>query len=231
MTAYFIAATGTGIGKTFITAGLLRYLRETGREVHGFKPVVSGYETPQGTDPAFLLEALGRPVTDDTVAEISPFRFKEPLSPDMAAMREGREIDFEALVAFCRKGAAATGTVLIEGVGGAIVPLDSSHTTLDLMLALDLPVLLVAGSYLGSLSHSFTTVAALKAAGIKVAALVVNDAGTSEEAPAIPLADTAAALRRFLPEYEIVSLPRHPKGEDFAPIWSALDRQSEKSGA
>jgi dethiobiotin synthetase len=231
MTAYFIAATGTGIGKTFITAGLLQYLRETGHEVHGFKPVVSGYETPKGTDPAFLLEALGRPVTEDTVAEIAPFRFREPLSPDMAAAREGREIDFEALVAFCRNASAMSGTVLIEGVGGAIVPLTTSHTTLDLMLALDLPVLLVAGSYLGSLSHSFTTVAALKAAGVRVASLVVNDAGTSEEAPAIPLADTVAALHRFLPEYEIVTLPRRPKGENFALIWSALSRQSQKAGA
>jgi len=224
MSAFFITATGTGIGKTFVTAGLLRYLRENGREACGFKPVVSGYEVPAGSDPALILEAMGHAVTDEAVARITPFRFKAPLSPDMAALKEEREINFNALTAFCREAATRPGTVLIEGVGGVMVPLDTTHTTLDLMEALGLPVVLVAGSYLGSLSHTFTAVAALKQAGLRAITLVVNDSGTGE----VPLADTAATLHRFLPEYEIVTLPRGPQSMDFAPVAASIFRETEK---
>src|SRR5262245_55446687 len=102
MGALFITATGTDIGKTFVTAGLIRHLRESGRSVEALKPVVSGFEETNAaaSDPAVLLAALGRPMSD--MESIAPWRFKTPLSPDMAAAREGRALDFAALVAFCR---------------------------------------------------------------------------------------------------------------------------------
>ncbi|MDR3528330.1 MAG: dethiobiotin synthase [Rhizomicrobium sp.] len=216
MSAFFITGTGTGIGKTFVTAGLLRVLRPQGASA--IKPVLSGYDSAPGSDPALLLEAMGHAVSEKAVAAIAPFRFAAPLSPDMAASREGRAIDFAAALSFCRQAAARPETVLIEGVGGVMVPLDDRHTTLDLMAALNLPVLLVAGSYLGSISHSLTAMAALAQAGITPALVIVNDSGTGE----VPLAETAETLGRFLPGQAIATLPRPAQETDFVPVAGLL---------
>src|SRR5882757_3033039 len=104
MAAYFVTSTGTDIGKTFVTAGLIRYLREAGQAVQALKPVVSGYDSSvvETSDPAVLLRALGRQVSADEIASVAPWRFRAPLSPDIAAARESRSIDFEALVSFSR---------------------------------------------------------------------------------------------------------------------------------
>src|SRR5689334_6196325 len=137
MGALFITATGTDIGKTFVTAGLIAELRAAGRSVHAIKPVVSGFDPAHsaGSDPAVLLDALERSTAD--LDAISPWRFKAPLAPDMAAGQEGRSVDFAALVAFSRDAiAAARDVLLIEGVGGIMVPLDDRHTVLDWMAEL-----------------------------------------------------------------------------------------------
>src|SRR5215475_11670515 len=109
MTAVFFTATGTDIGKTFVTTGLIRHFRGAGRAVDAIKPVVSGFDPAawQDSDPAALLTALGRPVTLDEAERISPWRFAAPLSPDMAAQREGRNIAFAKVVDFCRRAFAA----------------------------------------------------------------------------------------------------------------------------
>lgn len=224
MSAFFITATGTGIGKTFVTAGLLRYLRENGKPCAGLKPVISGYEKPDGSDPALLLEAMGKHVSDAAVAEIAPWRFQAPLSPDMAAAREGREVAFKELLAFCRDRASASELLLIEGVGGVMVPLDAQHTVLDWMVALGFPVVLVTGSYLGSLSHTLTAAAALERAGLPAISIIVNDSGTGE----VPLTDTGATLRRFLPRHEIALLPRDAKGLDFAPLAASIFHEARR---
>jgi dethiobiotin synthetase len=92
MRSYFVTATGTDIGKTYITAGILRAARAAGRPVSAIKPVLSGYspEFAAGSDPAVLLAAMGKRVTQHNIAAISPWRFTAPLSPDMAAARENR---------------------------------------------------------------------------------------------------------------------------------------------
>jgi dethiobiotin synthetase len=108
MSAYFITGTGTHIGKTFVTAGLLRHLHEAGEPVWALKPVVSGFDMThaRASDPGLLLEAMNHATSPDCIARIAPWRFAAPLSPDMAAAREGKEIDFKALVAFCRDAIA-----------------------------------------------------------------------------------------------------------------------------
>jgi dethiobiotin synthetase len=219
MIAFFVTATGTGIGKTFVTAGLVRHLREHGKPAAARKPVVSGFDMThaQSSDPGVLLDAMGEAVTEESIARLSPWRFAAPLSPDMAAMREGRKIEFDTLVAFCRQ-AATDGTLFIEGVGGVMVPLDASHTVLDWMAALKLPAILVAGSYLGTLSHTLTAIDCMKRAGVPIAALVINDSGDG----AVPMTDTAATLRRFVPALPLAMLPRGAQALDFAPLAALL---------
>src|SRR5688572_1938504 len=131
MSAVFVTATGTDVGKTFVASGLIRRLRADGRAVHAIKPVVTGFDQQawQNSDPAMLLAALARPIALNEAECISPWRFKAPLSPDMAARREGRTIEFEKVVAFCREAMARQrGIVLIEGIGGIMVPLDQNRT-------------------------------------------------------------------------------------------------------
>jgi len=89
MSAIFITATGTDIGKTFVAAGLIRHWRAAGRTVEALKPVVTGFDpaAAAASDPGVLLTALGRPVTPAEIDSLAPWRFTAPLSPDMAARR------------------------------------------------------------------------------------------------------------------------------------------------
>lgn len=209
MTAVFITSTGTEIGKTFVTAGLVRHLRREGQLVEALKPVVSDFDmaAAETSDPGVLLEALGRPVTAEEIARIAPWRFRAPLSPDMAARREGRIIDFGAVVAFSRQAVAANdGVLLIEGVGGIMVPLDDRHTVLDWMVELRLPVILVAGSYLGTISHSLSALDVLGRRHLKVAVLVFSETAGSS----VALDETIDTVARFVPGIEIVGVPRLP---------------------
>jgi dethiobiotin synthetase len=211
MTAYFVTSTGTDIGKTFVTAGLVRHFRMTGRGVAALKPLVSGYDpsTVETSDPAVLLAALDRAITADTIGAIAPFRFRAPLSPDLAAAREGRSLDVEALVAFGRAAVAETaGTLFIEGVGGIMVPLDDRRTVLDWMTALRLPAILVVGSYLGTISHTLSALDVLARRGLRTRAIVVSES----ERAAVPLADTVSSIARFSAGVPVVALPRLPAG-------------------
>ena len=131
MSTLFVTATGTEIGKTLVTAALCHELRAAGQPVRALKPVLSGYDpaTLADSDPGVLLASLGEAATEQAVASITPWRFSAPLSPDMAAAREGRRLDLAEILAYCR--AAQGDPLLIEGIGGAMVPLNERHTVLD----------------------------------------------------------------------------------------------------
>jgi dethiobiotin synthetase len=207
MSAVFVTATGTDVGKTYVTAGLIRALRGAGRPVRALKPVVSGFDaaTAAVSDPAMLLAALGQVAEMEAIAAVSPWRFRAPLSPDMAARREGGMVAFDELVGFCRTAMAEEdGVLLIEGVGGVMVPLDDRHTVLDWMGALGVPVLLVCGSYLGTISHTLTALDVLARRGLDPAAVVVNESAGST----VGLAETIETLGRFTGTARLVALPR-----------------------
>jgi dethiobiotin synthetase len=221
MTAVFITATGTDIGKTFIARGMIGELRARGRCVDALKPVITGFDprAPQTSDTGHLLLALGATLSPERIAAASPYRLREPLSPDMAARHEGTAIDFAALVALSRNAVAAhRDALIIEGIGGIMVPLDDRHTVLDWMIALDLPLILAAGSYVGTLSHTLTALDVLDRAGLTLAAVVVNETLGS----AASLEETAAAIRRFATGIEVLALPRLPEGALEHPVMAAL---------
>src|SRR5688572_7966482 len=102
MTAIFVTATGTDIGKTFVTAGLIHHLRASGRTVEALKPVVTGFDASmaESSDPGVLLSALGHAASPEEIAAISPWCYRAALSPDMAAAVEARPIDFARLGEF-----------------------------------------------------------------------------------------------------------------------------------
>jgi len=148
---------------------------------------------------------------------VSPWRFKAPLSPDMAAARERRAIPFSELLDFCRAPRPVDVT-LIEGIGGVMVPLDHEHTVLDWIAELGFPVLLVAGSYLGTLSHTLTAVAALRARGVEPVAVIVSES----EAQPVPLEETAQTVRQFIAPVAVAALPRHSVATKLLPFLAPL---------
>lgn len=221
MTTLFVTATGTEVGKTVVVRGLIKALRARGRTVEALKPVASGYDPHEmeGSDPGLLLAALGEPITREGIARISPFRFTAPVSPHLAARREGKKIDFNAVVELCRwRMQTCTGVLVIEGVGGVMAPLDDSHTVLDWMCALGQPVILVAGSYLGTLSHTFSAVDVLSRRELRIGALVVNETAGSP----VSFVDTVESIRTFYPALDIQGLPWLAAGNLDHPLFEHL---------
>ena len=211
MSAVFVTATGTDIGKTFITTGLIRHLRGAGHAVHAIKPVVTGFdpEAWQHSDPAALLAALGRPITLHEVEHISPWRLKAPLSPDMAGRREGATIAFAQVVEFCRATLRKhPGMLLIEGIGGVMVPLDEHRTVLDWMSVLRIPIVLVTGSYVGTISHTLTALEVLARRNLDIAAVAVSES----EASAASLEDTVESIGRLADAIDVIGIPRLAAG-------------------
>ena len=152
------------------------------------------------------------------LSDIAPWRFEAPVSPDMAAYRERREVPFNRLVAFCRERIAARKDVLlIEGVGGVMVPLDDTHTVLDWMVALRIPVLLVAGSYLGTISHTLTAFDVLRRKEVEVRAIVINESEGSTVSPVSTMTSIAKFARA-----EMLSLPRRADDVCVAAVFRRL---------
>jgi dethiobiotin synthetase len=219
MKAFFVTGAGTDIGKTWVSAALLRHWRRGGLKPEAVKPVATGYDPqrPEDSDAAALLKALGRPVTPDTVEAMTPIRLRAPLSPDQAASREGAWISARSAATACWPALAATdGPVLIEGAGGVMTPLNDTETMLDLCLGLGCPAIFVAGSYLGAISHALTGLAVLKARGVQVPLVLVN------ETPASPvdLHETAATVAAHASGSTVLAIPREADG----PVWAAASR-------
>jgi len=206
--SFFITAMGTDIGKTFVTAGLIAAARTKSLKVDALKPVISGFdiEKPHGSDAAVLLEALGRGPTRAAYDAISPWQFSAPLSPDMAARKEGKTIDFDALVSLCKDNIAAArdDILFIEGVGGVMVPINDKTTVLDLIEALAIPVILVSGTYLGSISHLLTALAALASRNIKPHVIVLNETPDAS----VTTIDTIETLSSFCKNIPLVTVSR-----------------------
>jgi dethiobiotin synthetase len=205
VTAIFITATGPDVGKTLVVAALIRHLRAMGHTVDAIKPVVSGYEPAQAaaSDPGTLIAALGLPFSPESIERTSPWRFRAALSPDLAARLEGRNIDVDAVIAYCKTAVDRRRDILlIEGAGGIMEPLDQHRTVLDVMMALRLPLILVTGSYRGALSHTLTALDSLFRRDMNVLATIVSETAGSK----VALDDVVAAISRFTEP--VIGLPR-----------------------
>ncbi len=222
MSAYFITATGTGIGKTFTTCALIHAARAAGKQVQAYKPIISGWDPKDRTsDTAQIIAASGQGINIKSVEDTSPWRFWAPVSPHQAAAQESQMIDVDAVVQWSRARAVQPGLTLIEGVGGVMVPLTDTVTTLDWMKVLQLPVILVTGSYLGTISHTLTAMAVLKAAEICIAALIINESAGST----VTLAETEVGLAPFIGDIPLrIVQPRVSSAEDALAIRGLVER-------
>ena len=202
----FVTGSGTDIGKTLVTAALGHQARQSGRKVAVLKPVASGYswDTAAQSDAGVILQALGEEITPENIERVSPWRYRQPVSPDFAARQEGWSVSAAQIAAFCRAGERDADTVIVEGVGGIMAPINERQTFLDVLPDLPYPALVVVGTYLGALSHAFTCVETIRGRGHRVAGIVVSESETGGQ----PVAEIAKSLATFLPDLPVVMLPR-----------------------
>ncbi len=206
MSAFFVTGAGTEIGKTYVSCAILRDWKARGIACNAFKPVLSGFEPleSEGSDAGLLLSAMDIEPSAIAIETMSPWRYKAPIAPHMAAKLEGLTLPYEDVRTLCcERAAAARGVLLIEGAGGVMAPLGERVTNLDLIAALGAPVLFVAGTYLGAVSHALTGLAVLQARGVALKAVIVN-----ESAESVGLEATLSMLQPHLEDVPLLSVMR-----------------------
>jgi len=194
--AVFIAGTDTGIGKTHAACALLHALRHTGDSACGMKPVASGcFPTPDGPRNE---DALARQAASSVPVPyelINPIALREPLSPHLAAAHEGVTISLPPLREAFDALQASHDKVVVEGVGGWLVPLAWGLSAADIAKAWRLPVILVVGLRLGCLSHALLTARAIQADGCELLGWIGNRIDPAMAA----VEENLATLRELLP--------------------------------
>jgi dethiobiotin synthetase len=170
-----VTGTDTEVGKTLVAAALCRSLRSRGYTVEPFKPVASGCRR----SPAGLLsedaECLAWAADSRRLlAEIAPQCFTAALAPHVAARRERREVDLDAVFDAYRRLDGAADAVVVEGVGGLLCPIREDFWVIHLARMLRLPVVIVVRADLGTLNHTLLTLHAARSAGLEVAGVIVN---------------------------------------------------------
>jgi dethiobiotin synthetase len=183
----FITGTDTGVGKTLICGGIARILRNQGLKVGVFKPVATGCRSEMdglvSRDGEFLAMCaeLNEPMT-----VVTPACYRTPAAPIVCARIEEKSIDYEQIAAMYNYLAKSCDVVLVEGIGGALVPLDEKTMIVDLAARMKLPTVIVAREKLGTINHTLLTIGAVRNAGLYAAGVVINGhifptAGIAEE--------------------------------------------------
>jgi dethiobiotin synthetase len=218
VSALLVTGTDTGVGKTFVACALALALRRRACRVAVLKPVETGVES-EPEDAARLRAAAADPAPLDVVC---PYGFRAPLAPVVAARREGRAVDVDAIAALVQRRAAEADLLLIEGAGGLLVPLAGRTTYADLAARLGLPLLVVAANRLGTINHCALTAQVAAAAGLRVHGFVLSQ----PEAETDPSAGTNAGVIADLTGLSCLAVLGHLPSP--AAAASALDAFAER---
>lgn len=170
-TGFFVTGTDTGIGKTFVSCLLLQYFATQQKRVVGMKPVAAGCENGKWQDVELLRAASNVMVPDKAM---NPYALTAPIAPHIAAGQENVEIDVSHIKSACAELARQADIVVVEGVGGFMVPINAHATTADLACTLNLPVILVVGMRLGCINHALLTVQEIRHRHLLLAGWVAN---------------------------------------------------------
>ena len=172
---YFITGTDTGVGKTMVACGLLRAFAANGLAAVGMKPIAAGAKLVNGmlrNDDVELLRQAGNVRAGRRI--INPYLFAPPIAPHLAAERLGRRIELTRIIRAYRSLTQRADIVIVEGVGGLLVPLHEGADVADLARRIGLPILLVVGMRLGCLSHALLTQSVLEMRGLAFAGWFAN---------------------------------------------------------
>lgn len=172
---YFVTGTDTGVGKTLVSAALLHLLAARQKKVIGMKPVASGCrKTSEGlrNDDAEMLMAASTVKAD--YKDVNPYAFEPAIAPHLAAKEASVKIELQIILDHFERLQQSADAVVVEGVGGWMVPLGRIITGEHLAKTLGLPVILVVGVRLGCLNHALVTARAIEAAGLRLSGWVAN---------------------------------------------------------
>lgn len=221
MKKIFITSIGTEIGKTFITCAVGYLLKKNKRSTHSVKPVISGFDPKETPNDIYnICESLNLDYKKN-INEIAKYIFREALSPDMAARLENKEIKLSEIQKFI--GKFDTEYLLIEGIGGAFVPLNKKQLTSDLVKKTADKVILVTGSFLGSLSYTISTLKALELEKIKPNLIIVTQKLDKDSENYIPIDQTVKSLENFT-KIPILKL-ENIKNKDYKKAALELDKK------
>jgi dethiobiotin synthetase len=178
---FFIAGTDTGVGKTVIAGAMMKAIHAQGLSVCGMKPVETGCSRTGNNlyppDGMFLKKVAGM---DENINQITPFCFEAPVSPFLASEMESRPVSIGVIVGKVHDLLERYQAIVVEGVGGILVPIRKNYFVLDLIKELDLPLIVVARPSLGTLNHTLLTVNYALKEGIRVSGIVINFTRKSE---------------------------------------------------
>jgi dethiobiotin synthetase len=172
---YFISGTDTGVGKTVVTACLLAFYRKHSINTGIMKPIETGIDpncsSEVNSDAKFLLTVSGN---QDTLEEVCPIRLKPTAAPLQAARIQGQSLSIDSILEKFQRLQKKYDQVLVEGIGGLLVPLKADYLVLDLIKTMQLPLIIVSRFSLGTLNHTLLTLKAAQVAKIEVAGIILN---------------------------------------------------------
>jgi dethiobiotin synthetase len=220
MRGVFVTGTDTEVGKTVVACTIAATLASHGERVATFKPAVTGLSESAGTAPdhELLRWSAGSAQAAEAVA---PYRFGPAVSPHLAAELVGIEIAPSHLVAGAESAAANADALVVEGVGGLLVPLHDSYLVRDFATELGLPVVIAARPGLGTINHTLMTVECARSAGLYVAAVVLTPWSRFPS----PMERSNRSTIELLGDVETFGLPRMELARGVAPMrWLPAER-------
>ena len=195
---FFVASTGTDLGKTYVSKNLIRIFKKKKISIKPYKPIISGVNKKNifKSDSALLLKELNFSISTKDIMHISPWTFKEPLAPTLAAKKERKNIKYTTIIKWFNNELKSLKNdfALIEGVGGLMVPIGKKKTFIDFICEFNIPIILVVGNYLGTISHTLSLIKTIELADLNVINIVINE-GIEKK---IKINDTESLLRENL---------------------------------
>ena len=177
--SFFVTSTGTELGKTYLSQRIIGEFINRGVAVDCYKPILSGFNNKQikKSDSAKLLLAAKKKVNMKNIDPITPWLFRTPVAPTVAAKKENTKISYQNVKKWClnKQYSSVSDFILFEGAGGIMVPIEKQKSFLDLFKDINIPIILLAGSYLGTISHTLTALECLNKKNIDVINIVFNE--------------------------------------------------------
>jgi dethiobiotin synthetase len=200
---WFITGTDTGIGKTWCTLALMQYFKQQGLRVAGMKPIATGCYRQQANlrnrDAELILTTSELEVPYEWV---NPYAFEPPIAPHLAATQVGITIELAHIIDNYQHLVDYADVIVIEGIGGWRIPLNPQQMLTDLVLALNIPVILVVGLRLGCINHALLTAEVIKSDGCTLTGWIANSI-----APQFDSSGSIATLKQRLAMPLLAQIP------------------------
>jgi len=178
--SFFITSTGTNIGKTYCTIEIIKSLIKKKIEVNTFKPILSGFNSKkiEQSDSYKILRTIKKNIDIKDIKSMTPWLFNNAIAPSLAAEKENKNLEYNQVLNWCLDKINYKNNKnsinIIEGAGGILVPIEKEKTILDLIIDLRIPVILVVGNYLGSVSHTLSVVKNIQFSKLNIINIIIN---------------------------------------------------------